>query len=518
MVVLDPAFEPTLSVYSVNRNALRVRLYAVEPERLAALPEVPPRLRDHDGKLTQPPGTLVATRNVEPKKAADELVETRIDLAPALKDGFGQVIAIVEPPVQKPKKNRVGGTRARMGAQLGPGHQARPASLLRSHDVLRLGESALRRRSGRATPRSAILPPPDASSKRSRRRWSSARPALTASRAFRPAKSGGIVFARKRRRRRVPARRAADHSFAAHAALRPTCCWFVFDDRHLYKPGERVNVKGWLRVATAREARATSRGSRPARNRVSIHSERRARQQDRRRQAPTSIPTAASTSAFDLPKNANLGQGNLRLAARRPCRACCPANEYGHAYRIEEFRRPEFEVSAETTEGPHFVGKHAIATVTASYYAGGALPDSEVKWRVQADDAFFAPPNRTRLPLRQTAALFVVGVAVRATTRTKGRPTRPGSAHASRRPAPAANRLRCARARPTRASSTLEASVTDVNRQTWTARASTSSCTRRASRWASARRARCRRPVRTCRSTCSPPTSRARRLPGRRSP
>src|SRR5262245_40095229 len=36
MVVLDPGFAPTLSVYSVNRNALRVRLYSVEPRDFPA--------------------------------------------------------------------------------------------------------------------------------------------------------------------------------------------------------------------------------------------------------------------------------------------------------------------------------------------------------------------------------------------------------------------------------------------------------------------------------------------------
>ncbi|HEX8354196.1 MAG TPA: alpha-2-macroglobulin family protein [Pyrinomonadaceae bacterium] len=51
-------------------------------------------------------------------------------------------------------------------------------------------------------------------------------------------------------------------------------------------------------------------------------------------------------------------------------------------------------MSAKTDEGPHFVGGHAQATVQASYYAGGGLPDSEVYWRVLASQTTFTPPNR----------------------------------------------------------------------------------------------------------------------------
>src|SRR5690606_10170990 len=58
------------------------------------------------------------------------------------------------------------------------------------------------------------------------------------------------------------------------------------------------------------------------------------------------------------------------------------------------FRKPEYEVRAELGEGPHFAGDDVVATVTASYYAGGGLPDAPVTWTVEQRSTSFTPPNR----------------------------------------------------------------------------------------------------------------------------
>ena len=47
--------------------------------------------------------------------------------------------------------------------------------------------------------------------------------------------------------------------------------------------------------------------------------------------------------------------------------------------QIQEFRRPEFEVTARNeTTGPYFADGHAVLAVEAKYYAGGALPNADV--------------------------------------------------------------------------------------------------------------------------------------------
>ena len=48
----------------------------------------------------------------------------------------------------------------------------------------------------------------------------------------------------------------------------------------------------------------------------------------------------------------NLGAANLHLALS----ATKGYGDYYHAIQVQEFRRPEFEVTASASEGPYFVG------------------------------------------------------------------------------------------------------------------------------------------------------------------
>ena len=47
--------------------------------------------------MLTPPGKLVSDKIIEVKAGTDQLIETAIDLSPALNDGYGQVYVKVEP-------------------------------------------------------------------------------------------------------------------------------------------------------------------------------------------------------------------------------------------------------------------------------------------------------------------------------------------------------------------------------------------------------------------------------------
>src|SRR5262245_57088584 len=97
---------------------------------------------------------------------------------------------------------------------------------------------------------------------------------------------------------------------------------------------------------------------------------------------------------FKLPPTMNLGYSPLTLTAVGAGALGGSGKFYNHNIRVQEFRRPEYEVKATASEGPHFVRDHATLTVAANYYAGGGLADSEVQWYVNATPASFTPPNR----------------------------------------------------------------------------------------------------------------------------
>lgn len=381
MVVLDPAFAPALSVYSVNRSDLRVRLYAVEPQDYRAYLKFRSDW-DSDSKLTNPPGRLIATRTVRPRKAPDELVETSIELGTVLPDGVGQLVAVVEPPVQKPRKP--GEYRQREWVRTWI--QVTKLGLMTFADATEL-HGWVSRLSDGAPLRNAefgSLP------------WTGPReksaPSLTGADGM-----ARVALAKNPNASFALAKNGADVVFLpgdlrySPSARSDGLRWFTFDDRSLYKPGESVHVKGWLRIATAGKngdlARLPAGGHRLE---FTVNDARGSKLAEGNTELDAD---GGFTLAFDVPKNANLGPGSVQLELRGPAQSL--ANDrYVHQFSIQEFRRPEFEVTAETTEGPHFVGGHAIATVRAIYYSGGSLPDSDVKWRVQAQDGSFAPPNR----------------------------------------------------------------------------------------------------------------------------
>ncbi|HVF42064.1 MAG TPA: alpha-2-macroglobulin family protein, partial [Pyrinomonadaceae bacterium] len=125
----------------------------------------------------------------------------------------------------------------------------------------------------------------------------------------------------------------------------------------------------------------------------------------------------------------------------------------------------EFEVSAQASEGPFYVGGHAQATVAASYYAGGGLPNAEVNWRVTAQQTQFTPPNRGDYTFGKWIPWWerTGGHVSRSldNSQTFNGVTDASGKHVLRVDFDSANP-------PLPSTVTAEASVTDVNRQAWT--------------------------------------------------
>ena len=99
MFVMDPKGKPEWSIFSVNHPDLRVRMCRVGPDDWAAWQKYQSSWRDERNPAPLP-GQMLSERVVHVNAAPDEMVETRLDLTPALNDGLGQVVVVVEPTVQ----------------------------------------------------------------------------------------------------------------------------------------------------------------------------------------------------------------------------------------------------------------------------------------------------------------------------------------------------------------------------------------------------------------------------------
>ncbi|MCA9796840.1 MAG: hypothetical protein KC910_33755, partial [Candidatus Eremiobacteraeota bacterium] len=188
-----------------------------------------------------------------------------------------------------------------------------------------------------------------------------------------PARSGQIVAAS----------RGGDRCFlydlGSVTPAKPNLLWYVFDDRGLYRPGETVHLKGWVRQESSLKA-------------WSGKLDYVAYDNDDHKLAEGKTTVRASGGfevSFALPDTPALGSARVELH--------CPDDfaeaTYEHRFRVEEFRRPEFEVEASSGDGPFFVGERGTAQVSARYYTGSPLTNAHVKWQVVAEPEAFEPPG-----------------------------------------------------------------------------------------------------------------------------
>lgn len=168
----------------------------------------------------------------------------------------------------------------------------------------------------------------------------------------------------------------------------------VLTDRHLYQPGEKVHVKGWLR-----RVQYTPEGD------VGWAF---------REQAPVSFTvfdgrgieigqgTARLDSnesfafSFRVPDNANSGYAYITLQISDLMDRNYNDGRYDLSFQIEEFRRPEYEVSLAQPATHQFLGQPVPVEVTARYFGGGPLQGASIRWEVSGQRARYSPPGWDR--------------------------------------------------------------------------------------------------------------------------
>ncbi|HEX3477202.1 MAG TPA: Ig-like domain-containing protein, partial [Kofleriaceae bacterium] len=377
VVVLDPAAtRPTLDVFSTGYDRLAVQLHAVTPADFDAY-RTAMRTRWNRDRAAPLPGRKVFDQRVATGGPANQLSETHVDLRPALgPGGLGHAIAVIEPSPWTEK-----GPPPRLIAWV----QATRLGI----DVHVDGEQLLAHVSqldtGKAAAGVALQLAPYGIAGTTDDRG-------MATLALADGQRKGVHY--------LVARKGDDVAFVAGQAgfwsdsgdwfrhpAGKQLAWYVTDDRKLYKPGEEVSLKGWLR--TIDQARNGDVGGLAgAVTGVTYKVMDAQGNQIAAGSAPVN-PAGGFDTRFTLPKTPNLGQAEVVLEAQGSL-----GGNHAHPIEIEEFRRPEFEVSAQASQGPLLVGGGGDVAVSAKYFAGGPLAGAPVAWTVSAAQTSFAPPGR----------------------------------------------------------------------------------------------------------------------------
>ncbi|MCX5743598.1 MAG: MG2 domain-containing protein, partial [Proteobacteria bacterium] len=443
MVVLEATPKPTISVYSTNEAELAVKLYAVTPADYPAYQRYRDGRGDVEAKRPPVPGRKVFDQRIKPTGAPDQLVETVLDLSSALPGGLGHAILIVDPPREESAERRrymehvswIQSTKLAINAQvdrdqiialvseLGTGKPLPGIAL----QVVPMGLGGTSDARGVATIALGTSSPSD--------------PLLVARR------GADAVFVQ------------GDGSwFRFRYPKEPT--WYVVDDRQLYKPGEQVTLKGLVRATDRNEGGDLGAiGGLVRQVRYTVYD---AEDVKLAGGAVAISPRGSFDVRFTLPTTPNLGAARVAFETT----ANGEALDFDHTIQIEEFRTPEFAVSAHASEGPFIVGGSGELVVEAKYFAGGPLAGADTTWRLTTSPATYAPPGHEGFTFGRWTPWWMHesssgdrGHPLTFTSKTDG-----GGAHdlhvdfRSMKPA-----------MPMAVSAT--ASVMDVNRQAWTSSA-----------------------------------------------
>ncbi len=148
---------------------------------------------------------------------------------------------------------------------------------------------------------------------------------------------------------------------------------FVITDRPVYRPGATVQFKFWVAHDRLNEKDAAELAGKTFT--VQITNPRRDTVFTRSFKADA---FGGFDGSFEVPSDAALGVYRVLIP-----------HHGGGRFRVEEYKKPEFEVKVEGPATAGMLGEKVPATIKANYYFGGPVAEARVKYKItrRADDA-----------------------------------------------------------------------------------------------------------------------------------
>ncbi|KAJ3063903.1 hypothetical protein HK102_008354, partial [Quaeritorhiza haematococci] len=151
---------------------------------------------------------------------------------------------------------------------------------------------------------------------------------------------------------------------------------FTVTDRPVYRPGGPVKFKFWVARSRYDQTGASEFAEREFKVEINNPKGEKVFTKPLRADAFGGL-----AGEYELPSDAALGMYYLNVA-----------NLGGGSFRVEEYKKPEFEVKVEAPDKPVALGEKVKATIQADYYFGGPVTQGTVKYKITrryADDRWF---------------------------------------------------------------------------------------------------------------------------------
>lgn len=370
LTTTDPsAPKPSVSVTSVGHQTLNVDVYAVDPTKFAEYQDYVRRNQQLE-QFERPPFPLLSHTVVTVAGGGAQITETVIDLSADIRGPTGHVVVVVSPTKRfslrspgywqnRPTVTWVQATPIAVDAM------AARSELIAWATDLRTG-----------APLSGVAV-----------RLGGTRNAATSG-------ADGVARVQLARARYLTATKGdatailpADSEYEWTAfPVGDSVTGYAFDSSGIYRPGDRVDVKGWFRRLRASSGALDRLGA----ARTASWSARDAFGRDIGHGNVDLNANSGFALRFTVPPGVALGaaqvvvnvdDGGVRGSVMQQI-------------QIQEFRRPEFEVVARTeSAGPYVLTGPVTVAARAQYFSGGVLARSPVTWQVTYTQATYTPPN-----------------------------------------------------------------------------------------------------------------------------
>jgi hypothetical protein len=146
---------------------------------------------------------------------------------------------------------------------------------------------------------------------------------------------------------------------------------YLITDRPVYRPGQPVRFKFW--VAHARYDQPNTSDFAHQSFTVEI-------QNPKGEKLLTKTFESDAFGGFDssieLPSDAALGVYQIYIP-----------NRGGGSFRVEEYKKPEFEVKVDAPDKPVMLGEKIAATIKAKYFFGAPVAEAKVKYKITRTNA-----------------------------------------------------------------------------------------------------------------------------------
>ncbi len=373
ITTLDPfADRQQLSLLTVGHDRMRVRVFAADPSRFDDYVNYLSTLDEEDRK--EPTWNVLSDTTLEIGGDKNTMVDTPIDLTATLGGKPGHVIVLVEPvPAVPPSSRQYWSNRPALTWV-----QSTQIGLDSFSDATRSVAWATDLRTGRPVDGVALTLDGNVVGATDADGLVSFDLPVGSATSF-----GSVLLAT----------RGGDSAIgqlqSTRQAVRDESRWYVFDDRQVYRPGETMRVKGWVRrLTTSSDARLKAIGAD-----VTVHYVVSDAYGVELLSGDTPL---AGLGGFDLqlelPATANVGPASLSMTLNGEA-ALTDASNW-HQFQIQEYRRPEFEVTTRPESAqPSLSTQPATLAANGTYYAGGPLANAPTDWSVSTTPTTYSPPG-----------------------------------------------------------------------------------------------------------------------------